>query len=310
MSAVSDGSDFGRVDPWDRPAVRKEVVVTTPVSARRRFLRRFLKQRVAVIAAIYLVILVAVAIFGSRLPLPDPNQQDLTNVFGGIDGTHWLGTDQIGRDVFSRIVAGTQVSLLAALEATGIGVLIAVPVGLVSGYVGGAVDRAIMTVNDATMSLPALILAIAVVGVLGPGLSHAMIAIGIVFAPRLLRLVRASVIDIRQETFIEASSTIGSSAFRILGRHVLPNILSPLIVATSLFMAFAMLAEAGLSFLGLGVQPPQASWGAMLGDGFQYTAQAPTLIFYPGLAIVFAVLAFNTLGDGIRDSLGRELRRA
>ncbi|MTD57604.1 ABC transporter permease [Amycolatopsis pithecellobii] len=294
-----------------RPAARKTTAgpAHRPVPARRRFQRRFARERLAVVAFAFLVLLVIVAIFGPWLQPYDPDQQNLSIAFSGPGGGHWLGTDQLGRDVLSRIISGTRVSLVAAAEATGVGVLIGVPIGIVCGYFSGWFDRTVMAANDAVMALPALILAIAVAGALGPGLTHSMLAIGIVFAPRLIRLVRASVLDIRHETFIEASATIGTPTLRILRKHVLPNVLSPLIVSTSLMMAWAMVAEAGLSFLGLGVQPPQASWGAMLGQGYQYTAQAPALIIYPGVAIMLSVLALNLLSDGIRDSLGRELRR-
>jgi peptide/nickel transport system permease protein len=310
VSAANDSTAAPIPDPWNREVVREPVVPGRTMSARRRFLRRFLRERLAVIAFGYLLLLVLVAIFGPWITPHDPDQQNLSIVFSGPGAQHWLGADQLGRDVFSRIIAGTRVSMLAATEATLIGLVIGLPIGLICGYFSGPIDRIIMTVNDALLALPALILAIAVVGILGPGISHAMIAIGIIFAPRLIRLIRASVLDVRQETFIEASSTIGTGTLRVLRRHVLPNILSPLIVSTSLMMAWAMLAEAGLSFLGLGVQPPQSSWGAMLGKGFQYTSQSPSLIVYPGVAIALAVLALNILGDGIRDSLGRELRRS
>ncbi|MGE0308174.1 MAG: ABC transporter permease, partial [Acidimicrobiia bacterium] len=234
-------------------------------TALQRFRRRFWRQRLGVLAGIVLAILTAVAILGPWLSPHDPNAQDLRAVLQAPGGRHWLGTDELGRDVLSRLIAGSRVSLVAAVEATAVALAIGVPVGLVSGYAGGRIDRLVMVVNDAFMALPALILAIAIVGVLGSGLRNAMLAVGIVFTPRVLRLVRASVIDVRQETYVEAARSIGTSSVSILRRHILPIILSPLIVATSLMIARAMLAEAGLSFLGLGVQPPEASWGAMLG---------------------------------------------
>lgn len=285
-------------------------VVEHGVSARRRFLRRFLRQRVAVAAAIVLLLLVAIAVIGPAITPYDPNAQELRSVLQAPGDGHLLGTDELGRDVLSRLIVGTRVSLQAAAQATLVALALGVPIGLIAGYLGGRLDRLVMLVNDAFMALPALIMAVAIVGVLGPGLTNAMIAVGIVFAPRVLRLVRASVLEVKEETYVEASIAIGTSTARILARHILPNILSPLIVATSLMTARAMLAEAGLSFLGLGVQPPDASWGAMLGRAFRYTQQAPYLIYYPGIAIALSVLAFNLLGDGIRDSLGREVRRS
>ena len=312
MSTVDEDAGPAPASPWSATTTREPVEVVTgkPVSARRRFARRFRRQPAAVVAATVLVLLGIVALLGPVLTPYDPNAQDLALVLTPPSPQHWLGMDELGRDVFSRLVVGAAVSFQAAIQATAISLAIGVPLGLVSGYFGRGVDRTVMLVNDSVMALPALILAIAIVGILGPGLTNAMLAVGIVFAPRVIRLVRATVLEVREETYIEASLAIGTSTTRILGRHVLPNVLSPLIVAASLMAGRSMLAEASLSFLGLGVQPPEASWGAMLGRAFRFTSQAPFLIVYPGIAIAVTVLAFNVLGDGIRDSLGREVRRA
>lgn len=288
----------------------REALAGPSLSARRRFLKRFRRQWPALIALVYLVLIVGVAALAPVLATHGPLEQNLRNVLAPPSAEHWLGTDDLGRDLYSRILFAGRISLLAAVQAVGIGVAIGVVPGLVSGYAGGKVDAVIMRVTDAMMSFPPLILAIAIVGVLGPNLSNAMVAVGIIFAPRFLRLVRGTVLAVRQETFIEASRSIGTPMTRILRRHVLPNVLSPLIVQISLATALAMLAEASLSFLGLGVQPPQASWGAMVERGFRHTASAPWLTVFPGLPIALTVLAFNVLGDGIRDSIGREIRRA
>jgi peptide/nickel transport system permease protein len=276
---------------------------------RRRFLRRFLRHRPGVVAAALLLVIVLVAIAAPLLAPDDPLAQNLDGVLLPPDADHLLGTDDLGRDVLSRLLYGTRISLLAALQGTGIAILLGVPAGLLAGYFGGWLDRVIMTVNDAVMAFPALVLAVALAGVLGPSLTNAMLAVGVVMAPRALRLVRAAVLEVREETYTEASRSIGSSVTRILRRHVLPNIAPPLVVFTAITAGHVMLVEAGMSFIGVGVQPPDASWGAMLGGGFRFISRAPTLIIFPGLAIALAVFAFTLLGDGIRDSIGREERR-
>jgi ABC-type dipeptide/oligopeptide/nickel transport system permease subunit len=201
------------------------------------------------------------------------------------------------------------VSLVAAGQAVGIALLIGLIPGLLAGYFGRWVDAVIMRVAEAIMTFPPLLLAMAIVGVLGPGLTKAMFAVGIVFAPRFARLVRGLVLSVREETYIEASHSIGTSTPRILRRHVLPNILSPLIVQISLALGFSMLAEAALSFLGLGVIPPQSSWGSMLQNAYTSLSTSKFQAIPPGVAIMLTVLAFNLIGDGIRDSLGREVRK-
>lgn len=275
----------------------------------RDLLRRLRGQRVAMVAAVYLVVL---AVFVLVAPFFLPHEaldQNLTSRFEGPSATHWLGTDELGRDVLARLTEAGRVSLFAALLAVAIACGLGIIPGLLAGYFGGRVDWLIMRSTDVAMSFPPLLLAIAVVGVLGPGLTNAMIAIGVVFAPRFLRLVRASAWTVRSETYIDAAVTIGMPHARILRLHVLPNVVAPLIVQTALAMGFAMLAEASLSFLGLGVQLPDASWGSMLGRARGDFGRSPTLAIFPGLMIALTVLAFNVLGDGLRDSIGREERR-
>ena len=280
-----------------------------PESARRRFFRRFSKQRLAVLALLFLVLLVFVAIFCGWLAPYDPDDNDLRNVLASPSRDHWLGTDQNGRDTFSRLLWGTRVSLMAAVQAVGVALLLGLIPGLVAGYFSGKVDTFIMRIAEAIMTFPPLLLAMAIVGVLGPGLTEAMFAVGLVFAPRFARLIRGLVLSVREETYIEASRSIGTSTPRMLRRHVLPNILSPLIVQISLALGFSMLAEAALSFLGLGVIPPQSSWGSMLQSAYRNLSTSKFQAIPPGVAIMLTVLAFNLLGDGIRDSLGRETRR-
>ena len=288
---------------------RREALAPPEPSARARFLRRFRRQRLALAALVYLVLVVLAAALAPLLATHDPLAQNLGSVLQQPGGGHVLGTDDLGRDVFSRALYAGRVSLVAAAQAVGVAVVLGVIPGLIAGYAGRKVDAVIMRLTDALMSFPPLILAIAFVGVLGPSLTNAMFVIGVIFAPRFVRLVRGTVLSIREETFVEASRSIGTPTPRVIVRHVLPNALSPLIVQISLTAAMAMLAEASLSFLGLGVQPPDASWGSMIERGFRYTATAPWLTVFPGLLIALTVLAFNILGDGLRDSLGREIRR-
>lgn len=274
-----------------------------------RLWERFRSQRLGVLALCILIAAVLVAIFQSFVAPQDPVTQDLRAVLQGPSSRHWLGTDDLGRDVLSRLVYGTRVSLLAAVQATGIAVLLGLPFGLISGYLGGKVDRTVMFVNDAIMAMPGLLLAIAIVGMLGPGLTNAMFAIGIVFAPRILRIVRSSVMEVKEQTYIEASRSIGAPMLQIILRHILRNIRSSLIVAVSLMLGRAMLNEASLSFLGMGAQYPTASWGAMLGRAFPFVERAPYLIIFPGVVLAIVVLCFNIVGDALRDSIGRESRK-
>jgi peptide/nickel transport system permease protein len=289
---------------------RPEETLPPPVSVRRRFVRRFRRQPSALVALGFLVLMTLIALFAPLLAPHDPTTQNLRGALQPAGGAHLLGTDDLGRDVLSRLIFATRISLLAAVQAVAVAVAIGVIPGVVAGYLGGFVDALTMRITDAIMSFPPLILAIALVGVLGPNLTNAMIAIGILYSPRFLRLMRGTVLSVREETYIEASRSVGCSTPRIIRRHVLPNVMSPLLVQVSLVAGFAMLAEASLSFLGLGVQPPDASWGSMLGRAVRTIDRAPMLVVYPGALIAATVLALNLLGDGLRDSLGRETRRA
>jgi peptide/nickel transport system permease protein len=287
-----------------------DIVTSAPLSARRRFIRRFRANRAATVALIFLALLLVLAVIGPTIAPHDPNQQDLVHsLLGPFSKGHVLGTDDLGRDVFSRLIVAARVAMSAAGQAVLIGLIIGVPPGLIAGYFGGWVDLLVMRVMDAVQSFPPLILAIAIVGILGPGLRNAMLAVGIVFAPNFLRIVRASVLEVREETFIEASKSIGTPPLRIIRKRILPNVLPSLLVQVSLAAGFSLLAEASLSFLGLGVQIPQASWGSMLGRGYQFLRRQPWLIAFPGITIALTVLAFNVVGDGLRDSIGREERR-
>lgn len=276
----------------------------------RRFRRRFIKQRLASVAALVLLGLVAVSVLAPFLATHDPAAQSLSNRLQTFSRDHWFGTDDLGRDVYSRMLYAGRVSLVAAVQATLVGVVLGVPIGLIAGFFRGVIDTIASRVADAVMSIPALLLALAIVGILEPNLTSAMIAIGIVYAPRLFRVTRSAVMSVREETYVEAARSVGTPSSRIILGHVLPNVLSPLVVQISLSMGFAILFEASISFLGLGVQPPDSSWGSMLGRSTRFFDGSPHLVFVPGIAILVTVLAFNIVGDGIRDSLGRETRRA
>jgi len=284
-----------------------------PASRGRRFLRlavvtRFRAQRLPMAALLVLVLVVLVAVFAPVLARYPFEQGDLAQTLQGPSGAHWLGTDDVGRDVLSRMLFGARTTLLASLEATALAVILGVPAGLIASFLGGWTNAVLSRFADAVMTFPALLLAVIIVGISGPGLTHAMIAIGIVYAPRLFRVARAAGLSVLNETYISASTTIGCSRTRILMRHILPNALSPLLVQITLTMATAALAEASLSFLGLGVQPPQASWGALLGRAVPYMSTHPVPVIAPGLAISVLVLSFNLVGDGLRDAIGRERR--
>jgi peptide/nickel transport system permease protein len=277
--------------------------------AGRRFLRRFRRQHLALWSLGFLVLLVLGGVLAPWVAPYDPLAQNLDRVLEGPSADHWFGTDELGRDVLSRTLFAARVSLLAAAQAVSIALVIGVPPGLIAGMWGGRVDNLIMRATDALMSFPPLILAVALIAVLGPSLTNAMIAVGVLLSPTFLRLMRATTMSVAQETYVEAARSIGCTPGWIIRKHVLPNVVSPLFVQISVFAGVAMLAEAGLSFLGLGAQPPDSSWGAMVGRGFRYINHAPSLIVFPGLAIAVTVLALYVLGDGLRDSLGRETRR-
>ena len=250
-----------------------------------------------------LVVYVAIACFGPLLAPHDPNAQDLLGVLEAPSSVHLLGTDQIGRDLFARLIVGARFTLSAALLAVAIAAAIGVTLGLVAGYSGGRVDALITGVIDLLLTIPSLILAIAIASVIGAGMTGLVVATTASFVPRLARLIRGRVLEIREEDYIQAAITSGTRRSRILRRHILPNALTIVIIETSLLAGQAVLVGAALGFLGLGVQPPAPEWGTMLGAGREFIEVAPHLVLAPGLAISLLVFAFNLFGDGLRDRL-------
>jgi peptide/nickel transport system permease protein len=252
---------------------------------------------------LYLLALLALALGAHWIAPYDPKAQDLDHTMSAISAAHWLGTDDLGRDILSRLIHGAPMTLYASLLAVSVALVLGLPVGLAAGYFGGWIDDVIGRFVDTLLSFPAIVLAIAVTGALGIGLTNAMISVGIVFAPQLARLVRARALVVRHELYVDAARCYGASTPAILWRHVLPNTIQPVIVQVTLLLAAALLAEASLSFLGLGIQPPQASWGAMLARAYQSMEIAPEQMYAPGLAILLTALAFNTLGESLRVAL-------
>ena len=246
---------------------------------------------------------ILLAIFAPYISPQDPIATSWVAIRKAPSAAHWFGTDEIGRDVLSRVIWGTQASLMAGVISVSISLLIGVPIGLLAGFVGGAVDAIISRITDAFLACPFLILAIALAAFLGPSLTNAMVAIGISAAPIFVRLTRGQVIQIKVEDYVEAARSVGNPPWRIALVHILPNILPPLLVQATLAIAAAVIAEASLSFLGLGQQPPAPSWGSMLNTAKNYIEQAPWMAIWPGISIFLLVLSFNLFGDGLRDAL-------
>ena len=269
----------------------------------RLALRRLLRRRAALVGLAVVVFFIALAVVAPLLALYDPIATDWRAVRKPPSALHLFGTDELGRDVLARVIWGTRASLMAGLASVSLALAIAVPLGLLSGYLGGVVDGLLMRMIDAMLAIPFLVLAIALAAFLGPSLVNAMIAIGVVQTPVFMRLTRVQALTIAHEDYIEAARAVGNPHSRIVLRHILPNILAPILVQATLAVAAAIIAEASLSFLGLGQQPPTPSWGSMLNTASHFLSQAPWMAVWPGLAIFSLVLSFNLLGDGLRDAL-------
>ncbi|MCC9077940.1 ABC transporter permease [Litorilinea aerophila] len=271
-------------------------------------IHRLRRHRTGMVGATLVALLVLTALFGPYLAPYDPNQMDFSVRFSPPTLRHPLGADDFGRDILSRIMVGARVSLQVGMIAVGIAATVGTLLGLVAGYAGRVVDEVIMRAMDILFAFPAILLAIAILAALGKGILNAMVAIGVVYIPIFARIARGTVLAVRNEEFVEAARAIGARDARILFRHILPNALAPLIVETSLSLSFAILAEAALSFFGLGTQPPDPSWGRMLSEGRAYFQQSPWMGIFPGLAIMLSVMGFNFLGDGLRDVLDPRLK--
>ena len=278
----------------------------TVAPARRgsRLRRRFARRPVAVVGLVGVCIVVLVALFAPLIAPYSPNASDYHAILKppGTSG-HLLGTDDVGRDLFSRLVVGTRASLTAGVLATVLAVVVAVPLGMIAGYYRGWVDPVLSRITDVVLSFPFLILAVGLAAILGPSLVNAAIALAVAQVPMFVRIARGEVLSLREQEYVQAAVVNGAPTRVILFRHMLPNILSPLVVQVTVAIPAAIIGAAVLSFLGLGVQPPTAAWGTMLSEAQQYVSQAPWFALLPGLAIALTTLSFNLFGDGLRDAL-------
>ena len=272
------------------------------------FIKRFAASRPAMIGLILLAVLVVSAIFAPALAPFDPYESNLPNSLKPPSASHILGTDELGRDIMSRILYGARISLLVGVESVVLALICGVVLGAVAGFYGGKVDTAIMSVMDIMLSFPSILLAIAFMTVLGRGVEKAVIAIGIVSIPQYARIVRGSVLSVKENVYVMAARALGNGDGRLIFVHILPNVMAPIIVRATIGISVAILEAAALGFLGLGVAPPTAEWGTMLGSGRQTIFNAPHIVMFPGLAITVTVMAFNLLGDGLRDVLDPRLK--
>ncbi|QCI99381.1 ABC transporter permease [Agrobacterium larrymoorei] len=279
--------------------------ITTPVAQRsqNRAWKKMKRNKSAIAGLIIIVFFALLAILAPLLPLADPYATSWSTIRKAPSAAHWFGTDDIGRDILSRMIWGAQASLMAGVISVAIAVATGVPLGLISGYFGGWLDQIISRITEAFLAMPFLIMAIALAAFLGPSLTNAMIAIGLSAMPIFIRLTRAQVLAVKTEDYIEGARSIGLGHHDIMLRYILPNIVPPIIVQATLTVATAIIAEASLSFLGLGQQAPAASWGSMLNVAKNYLSQAPWMAMWPGAAIFLVVIGFNLLGDGLRDAL-------
>lgn len=272
------------------------------------FISRFMKSTSAMIGLVLLILLILCAIFAPVLAPYDPYESNLPQALQAPSAAHLMGTDELGRDILSRILYGARISLIVGVEAVALALVCGVVLGALAGYYGGKTDTTIMGIMDIMLSFPDILLAIAFMTVMGRGVDKAVIAIGIVSIPQYARIVRGSVLSVKENVYVTAARAIGNSDFRLIFVHILPNVLAPIIVRGTIGVSIAILEAAALGFLGLGVEPPTAEWGTMLGSGRQTIFNAPHIVTFPGLAITLTVMAFNLLGDGLRDVLDPRLK--
>lgn len=273
------------------------------------FWRRLRKNKLAMASLVFLLSLTLVAVFAPFVAPYDPYLSDMPKALQGPSSEHLMGNDELGRDILSRIIYGARISLRVGLIAVGIALSVGMVVGSLAGYYGGRLDNIIMRFMDIMLAFPSILLAIALMAVLGRGVENAIIAIGIVSIPEYARIVRGSVFSVKENEYVQAARAIGNNDLQIIFKHILPNVMAPVIVRATLGISTAILETSALGFLGLGVVPPFAEWGTMLGSGRGYMFNAPHLVFFPGIAITLTVMAFNLLGDGLRDALDPRLRR-
>jgi peptide/nickel transport system permease protein len=278
-------------------------------STLRRWLRTVVDNRLTGAGTLVVLLMVLLAALGPLLVPYDSEQVDPTRRVAAPSAAHWLGTDQFGRDVLARVTSGARISLLIGFAGTALAILVGVSLGAVAAYVGGWIEEAVMRVMDIIMAFPYIVLAIALAWVVGPSVPTLIIVVGVIRLPQFSRITRATVLTIRERDFVLAARALGQRPTTLLLRHILPNAISPIVVYATLTMGTAINTEAALSFLGVGVQPPMASWGTMLSDGRRFLFDGPWIATFPGLAISIAILGFNLLGDGLRDAMDPTLRR-
>jgi peptide/nickel transport system permease protein len=274
----------------------------------RRFVRVFFQRRIVIFGLLVLVILALTAIFAQQLAPYDPYKQNLTKILQQPSREHLLGTDPIGRDTLSRLIYGTRTALTVGFVSVSIATVIGVTLGILAGYFGGVTNMIIMRFTDVLMPFPMIVLALLLAAVLGGGIQNVILALGIATIPGYIRIMCGMALSIKQNDYILATRAMGASHPRIMLRHILPNAIAPIIVVVTLQLGFLILSEAGLSFLGIGIKPPGAAWGAMVNEGYRFLVKIPVLSFAPGAAIMLVVFAFNIVGDGLRDALDPRLR--
>ena len=291
------------VDTTEQELLRLALPIESADSPRARAIRALLLRKAAVFGLLLIMLFTGLALLAPLIAPYDPTAQSWANVRKAPSLAHWFGTDEVGRDVLSRLLYGARASLMAGGISIAIALSIGAPLGMIAGYLGGFVDALLSRLTDAMLAIPFLILAIALAAFLGPSLGNAMIAIGVSTAPIFVRLTRAQVMTVKVEDYVEGARAVGNPRWRIAVVYILPNIVPALLVQATLSIAAAIIAEASLSFLGLGQQPPAPSWGSMLNSAQRFLASAPWLAIWPGIAIFLTVLSFNLVGDGLRDAL-------
>ncbi|GGD79436.1 ABC transporter permease [Paenibacillus nasutitermitis] len=272
------------------------------------FIRKFCKQRLPLVGACFIILLFLIAIFGPLLSPYNPDEPDYDALMTGPSASHWAGTDEYGRDILSRLMDGTRLTLAVSLSSVAIAAVLGTILGLFSGYYGGWLDRLIMRGSDVLFSFPDLLLAIGIVAILGPGLINVVIAVAVFGTPSFARIIRSVTLSAKETLFVEAASSMGAKNRRIIWKHIFPETVSSIIVNVSMKIGGAILAAASLSFLGMGAKSTEPDWGAMLSMGRDYLSIAPHIVYFPGIAIFLTVLAFNLIGDGLRDALDPKMK--